>query len=130
MLAAHDTNPDTAASPRDERRTTPRADVHLRIDAHGEHEFWTGLTMNIAEGGVFVATHETLPPGTIVTLHVALPRIGEILTLGEVHWRRRYTGDDDVPPGLGIKFVRLDLEAAAAVHEFITTVRAPLLFET
>jgi uncharacterized protein (TIGR02266 family) len=114
---------------RRQKRATPRAIAYLCIDLCSEHNFWTGLTMNISEGGVFVATHEILPVGSPVALHLELPRERRIMVLGEVRWSRAYTGDDDVPPGLGIKFVGLDLESLSAIRRFMTKIREPLLFE-
>lgn len=114
---------------RPDERKSPRAIAYLCIDLCSEHNFWTGLTMNISEGGVFVATHVMLEPGSLVGLHLELPNETRIMTLGEVRWSRAYTGDDDVPPGLGIKFVGLDLSGLGAIRKFITTIREPLLFE-
>lgn len=114
---------------REDERKAPRAIAYLCIDLCSEHNFWTGLTMNISEGGVFVATHVMLQPGALVGLHLELPNQKRIMTLGEVRWSRSYTGDDDVPPGLGIKFVGLDLQALNSIRKFINTIREPLLFE-
>lgn len=115
---------------RKEERRNPRVVAYLCIDLCSEHNFWTGLTMNISEGGVFVATHQLLEPGSLVGLHLELPNHGaRIMTLGEVRWSRAYTGDDDVPPGLGIKFIGLDLASLSAIRKFVMTMREPILFE-
>jgi len=115
---------------RADERTSPRANAYLCIDLCSEHNFWTGLTMNLSEGGVFVATHVLLPPGTLVGLHLELPRNPHrIMTLGEVKWSRAYTGNDDVPPGLGIQFLGLDEKSLLAIRKFVMTIREPLLFE-
>ena len=112
-----------------EHRKSPRAIAYLCIDLCSEHNFWTGLTMNISEGGVFVATHVCLEPGTLVGVHLELPNQQRIMTIGEVRWSRTYTGDDDIPPGLGLKFIGLDLKSLAAIRKFVTTIREPMLFE-
>lgn len=113
-----------------QRRKTPRANAYLCIDLCSEHNFWTGLTMNLSEGGVFVATHVILPVGTLVGLHLELPRQSKrMMVLGEVRWTRAFTGNEDVPPGLGIQFIGLDLDSLAAIRVFVMTTRAPLLFE-
>lgn len=110
------------------QRKHPRANAYLCIDLCSEHNFWTGLTMNISEGGVFVATHVLLEPGSLVALHLELPAT-RILTLGEVRWTRPYTGDDDIPPGMGIQFTGLDVASLQAIRKFVTSVREPILFE-
>ncbi|MFO0735315.1 MAG: PilZ domain-containing protein [Labilithrix sp.] len=129
MGAALKITPEEDFRVREDERKSPRAIAYLCIDLCSEHNFWTGLTMNISEGGVFVATHVMLPAGSLVGLHLELPSHKRIMTLGEVRWSRTYSGDDDVPPGLGIKFVGLDLASLAAIRKFITTIREPLLFE-
>ena len=117
--------------PRTQMRRTPRANAYLCIDLCSEHNFWTGLTMNLSEGGVFVATHVLLPTGSLVGLHLELPPTTSqrIMTLGEVKWSRAYTGNDDVPPGLGIQFVGLDEPSLLAIRRFVTTIREPFVVE-
>ncbi len=112
-----------------QKRKGPRTNAYLCIDLCSQHNFWTGLTMNLSEGGVFVATHEILPTRSLVGLHLDLPREKRITTLGEVRWSRAYSGNDDVPPGIGIQFVGLDLQSMAAIRRFISSIREPLLFE-
>ena len=129
MGAARKITPEEEFRVREDERRAPRAIAHLCIDLCSEHNFWTGLTMNISEGGVFVATHVLLPVGSLVGLHLELQNQARIMTLGEVRWSRAYSGDDDIPPGLGIKFVGLDLGALASIRKFIMTIREPILFE-
>jgi uncharacterized protein (TIGR02266 family) len=130
MGAAHKIDQDDVEFElRAHRRRAPRANAYLCIDLCSQHNFWTGLTMDLSEGGVFVATHEILPVGSLVGLHLELPREKRIMTLGEVRWTRAFTNDDDIPPGLGIRFVGLDLASLTAIRRFITTIREPLLFE-
>lgn len=112
-------------------RRHPRASVSLTIGLSTEHNFWSGITLNVSEGGVFVATHQVAPVGTVVSLSLFLPgRTAPLVALGEVRWTRPYTGNDDVPPGLGVRFVQIDLEALDAVRTFVESVRDPLYFET
>jgi uncharacterized protein (TIGR02266 family) len=111
-------------------RRSPRACVYVSIDVFSEHNFWTGLTMNMSEGGVFVATHHTAPVGTTLVVNMMLPfETQAIVTLAEVRWVRDYTGQDDVPPGLGLQFVDLDESSLAKIRKFVTTVREPLYFD-
>ena len=56
-----------------EARTAPRASAYVCIDVFSDHNFWTGLSMNISEGGVFIATHHDVPVGTTIVLHMSLP---------------------------------------------------------
>jgi uncharacterized protein (TIGR02266 family) len=115
-----------AVEPRIEMRRSVRANAFLCVDLCTESDFWTGLSMNISEGGMFVATHVALPTGALVGLHFELPRHPpRIMTLGEVRWSREYTGNDDVPPGLGIRFVGLDEASILAIRKFVASIREP-----
>ena len=97
-------------------RIVPRASVHVSVDMFSEHNFWSGLTMNVSEGGVFVATHAEAKPGTMLILNLDLPGCDEpIVTLAEVRWTRAFNKDSDVPPGLGLQFVALDAVSFAKI---------------
>lgn len=113
-----------------DERVVPRTTVNVEIDLYSEHNFWSGLTMNMSEGGVFVATHRAVPPGTMLVLEMQLPDGGDpIVALAEVRWTRDYTGDPDVPPGLGLQFASLDDAALARVRSFVEGVREPLFYD-
>jgi uncharacterized protein (TIGR02266 family) len=111
-------------------RAATRAAVYVCVDLSSEHNFWSGLTMNMSDGGLFVATHNIVPVGTQLVLNMVLPFETEpIILLSEVRWTRPYSGQDDVPPGLGLRFVELDAGALAKIKRFVATVREPLFFD-
>lgn len=112
----------------DERRHD-RKNVYGSIDIFSEHNFWTGLTMNMSEGGVFVATHKLLAVGAMVVVNLSLPGGETITTLGQVRWTREYSETNDASPGLGIQFMNLDARMLAAIRRFVANVREPILFE-
>jgi uncharacterized protein (TIGR02266 family) len=114
----------------DETRAEPRAAVYASVDLFSEHNFWSGLTMNMSEGGLFVATHNVVPVGTTLVLHMLLPFEREpVVTLAQVRWTRAYTDQHDVPPGLGLQFVDPDAKSLKKIKKFVATVREPLFFE-
>lgn len=111
-------------------RVVPRASVQVAVDIASEHNFWTGITMNISEGGVFVATHRLEPKGASLVVELTLPEDEKpILALAEVRWTRDYTESSDAPPGLGLKFVSIDSSALERIRAFVERVREPILFE-
>jgi len=111
-------------------RGAPRATAHVAIDIQSEHNFWSGLTMNMSEGGVFVATYHVVPVGTLLAVQLQLPfRDEPIVALAEVRWTRGYSGQDDVPPGLGLQFVDVDEASLVAIRRFVETVREPLFYD-
>lgn len=113
-----------------ETRAEVRSAVYASVDLFSEHNFWSGLTMNMSEGGLFVATHNVVPVGTTLILHMVLPFEEEaVVTLAQVRWTRAYSGQDDVPPGLGLQFHETDAGSLAKIKKFVATVREPLFFE-
>lgn len=111
-------------------RRSARASVYVNVDITSEHNFWTDMTMNIAEGGVFVATHQEVPLGTVLVVHMMLPHErAAIIALAEVRWTRAYSGQADVPPGLGLAFAHVEDDGLARIRRFVATVREPLFFE-
>ncbi|CAN5775028.1 hypothetical protein BH11MYX4_BH11MYX4_29460 [soil metagenome] len=111
-------------------RVEPRAAVYASVDLFSENNFWSGLTMNMSDGGVFVATHNVVPVGTVLVLNLLLPFEKEpVITLAQVRWSRAYTGQADVPPGLGLQFVDTDPRSLAKIRKFVATMREPLFYD-
>jgi uncharacterized protein (TIGR02266 family) len=113
-----------------DERTVPRTSMQVSIDVYSEHNFWSGLTMNISEGGVFVATQKEMRPGTMLIVDMKLPSEDEpIIALAEVRWTRSFSSDPDIPAGLGLKFVHLCDESFDKIRRFAERVREPIFFE-
>ena len=111
-------------------RTNIRINVEFEVTLTGPHIFFTGFTMDISEGGVFVATHQIFPIGTEFKLHMI---IGEdtLEIDSKVIWVR---GEDGAnisghEPGMGLKFMVLDERALAIVSAFIKK-REPLFYDS
>ncbi|MDB4944040.1 MAG: Signal recognition particle receptor protein FtsY [Labilithrix sp.] len=113
-----------------EERDSRRENIYAAVDLFSEHNFWSGLTMNMSEGGLFVATHTTVPSGTRLLLHLLLPfEKAPLVVEAEVRWSRPYSGQADVPPGLGLRFVDVDPPTLKKIKKFVATVREPLFYE-
>lgn len=106
------------------RRQLPRKRFEVSIDLHSRSNFYTGITENISEGGVFIATDERLPLGTRVDLAFALPGGEEIRTHGVVRWVREPAGN--LAGGMGLGFEEVSEEAYLAIREFLES-RAPIV---
>jgi len=110
-------------------RVHERAPLNVEVTLDSDHTFYAGVTSDIGEGGVFVATYVPPPIGTLVRLSLTLPSQGEWLVTGVVRWVRDLrTQNDDLPSGCGIQFVEVPREALDAIREFVA-LRDPLLFE-
>jgi uncharacterized protein (TIGR02266 family) len=100
------------------RRTAKRLVVQLAVGLQSEHNFYQGLSENISEGGLFIATHQLLSIGTTLTLEFGLPGRSEKVTVqGTVRWVRDAAGSHS--PGMGVAFTEMDADTLAAVKEFI-----------
>jgi uncharacterized protein (TIGR02266 family) len=101
----------------DERRRQPRQGCELEVEFLGDSHLITGLSQDISEGGVFVATYQQLPLGTTVTLGLELPG-GRIEAHGVVRWLRQEVEELDQRPGFGVAFTQLSSDAVAALGAF------------
>src|SRR3954451_8258819 len=93
---------ETAGAP---RRSFTRFDVELDVSLESESNFYLGLTENLSEGGLYIATHVLKPIGTRLEVSFKLPqRPDPIRAIGVVRWVREYSETSDTPPGLGVRF--------------------------
>ena len=99
-----------------ERRQRGRLGCEFEVEFLHDTYLIAGLTQDISEGGVFVATYRTLPLGTQVTLALELP-VGRVEVRGEVRWVRPELEESEQRPGLGVAFTELTAEALAALRQ-------------
>jgi len=105
----------------DERRIDTRFDMHVEVGLQSDNAFYTGLTQDIGQGGLFVATHDVRRIGERLTVKFTLPhREQAIVADTEVRWvRDRST--KDAPQGMGLRFLHLSPDNEAAITEFLAT---------
>lgn len=114
----------------EEQRAHPRLAVEVEVSMHTQHNFYTGLTENLSEGGLFVATYENIPIGTSISVTVRLPNQNAIKAEGTVRWVREHSDfTEDVSPGIGVQFTDLQPDDRRVIESFIKT-RAPLFYES
>lgn len=117
---------DRSAPAPDERRTTPRVGVRVDVSLYSESQFFAGVSEDLGEGGVFVATYAPLPIGTEIDLVFTLPTNHEIRTSGVVRWVRSV--DCETVPGFGVQFGRLAVLDIDAIRTFLRH-RPPLVWD-
>lgn len=111
------------------RREHDRFGVELDVTVTSDHNFYAGFVENMSVGGIFIATHQLKPVGSLLEFAVNLPgREQPIKGTGEVRWVRLYSEASNVPPGMGIKFQQLDPESLKAIQEFLAQ-REPLFYD-
>jgi uncharacterized protein (TIGR02266 family) len=116
-----------AQPPHEEHRASPRTSLAVELHLASESHFFTGLSGDISEGGVFVSTYRELAVGSLVDIEFSLPGSDRTLhARGEVRWHR--DASPDVPPGVGIAFEELPDEDRALIHRFCS-LRPPLYYD-
>lgn len=88
-------------------RYSERFDLEFEVN-HDSH-FYAGLSQDISEGGLFVATYHYVPVGTPLRLSLELPDGERVEARGEVRWVREVVLGD-APPGIGVAFTELPPE--------------------
>ena len=110
-------------------RRFERLDLEVEVDMVSEHNFFTGFSCNVSEGGLFVATYRVRDVGSLVEITFTLP--GDetpIVARTEVRWVRHHVNGSSVPPGMGLSFVDISPESVARISSFIKA-RDPLFYE-
>ena len=118
---------DALAAVAEELRASQRVavgvDIHLASDSH----FFSGLSGDISEGGLFLSTYRSLPVGSAVEIEFSLPGSGTPLhARGEVRWLREHSTGQ--PQGVGIAFDHLEEDDRERIHRFCT-MRPPLYYD-
>lgn len=111
-------------------RVHARRSVQAVVDFVSDSNFYNGLSENLSEGGIFVATYAHASLGEHVKIRFELPDdAGPIEAEGEVRWLRLYNQDaPEVMPGMGLRFTQILPRDAARVAEFVQA-REPLFYE-
>ncbi len=113
----------------DARRNHERHDVELEVSLESESNFYLGLTENLSEGGLFIATHVLKPMGSRVEVSFKLPHVAEaIKAVGVVRWIRQYSETSDTSPGMGVRFEAISPEQVEQIRHFLSA-RAPLFYD-
>lgn len=110
------------------QREHTRVNLKTNITLGSESNFFTGFSTDISEGGVFVATVETVPRGTKVDLDLVLPGGRPLKASGVVRWLREPNDHTpDLMPGVGVQFQDLQPEMASLITDFARK-REPLFY--
>lgn len=115
-----------AGSDRRRRSESRRVFVEVEIGLTTDSHIYTGLSLDVSTGGVFVATYEPAAPGTPVSMHFVLPDGFAVNADGVVRWTRAATSD--APPGMGVAFAQISVDALNHIAAFCAS-RPPLYFD-
>ncbi len=122
------TQKDSADDNRRQDRFPIALEVHVSLSS--EHNFYTGFTDNISEGGLFVATVNVQPIGTRCSFMFTLePNPEAIQVEGEVRWVREAHADSEMPSGMGIMFRGIQPDAKGRINSFIDKRRDSIFYD-
>jgi uncharacterized protein (TIGR02266 family) len=111
----------------DEHRASKRISLAVELHLASESHFFSGLSGDISEGGVFVSTYRALAMGSLVDIEFSLPGSDRTIhARGEVRWHR--DASPGATPGVGIAFEELADEDRSVIHRFCT-MRPPLYYD-
>ncbi|MEM8607610.1 MAG: hypothetical protein AAGF92_10915 [Myxococcota bacterium] len=106
-----------------------RRRIEANLGATTQSNFYVGFSGEIAHGGVFLATYESLGKDTSVSMLVTLPGGFEFECDGYVRFVRDpmdFTSESE--PGMGIQFESLSDEARELALRFVRQ-RAPMFYD-
>ncbi len=115
-------------TPSIEHRVSDRIDLKIEIGLGSPNNFFTGYSLNISHGGLFVATHLPEAIGTLLVLHFMLPETGrEIHTTAKVAWVQEFNPmHAETQPGMGLRFINLSPKDQDDVNEYIQNRQEPI----
>jgi uncharacterized protein (TIGR02266 family) len=94
-----------------------RAPVEIPIDVQASRDSFVATSSNIGLGGLFVTSERPFEIGDQFNLRFTLPDQPLAIAVGaEVRWLHQEPGRTS---GIGLRFVRLPVLAAAAIQEFL-----------
>ncbi|RME19209.1 MAG: TIGR02266 family protein, partial [Deltaproteobacteria bacterium] len=106
-----------------DRRGSKRVPVNLLVKVKYEniHQFIEHFATNIGKGGMFLQSRKPYPVGTIIDFEIRLRSGQSVLKgRGEVVWARGpETTSPPKPPGVGIKFLKLDPASQKVLERII-----------
>ena len=110
------------------RRSTTRVELKAQVTVTSETNFFTGLSENISEGGVFISSLAPPELGTIIDAEISTGDGGQAIKVAaEVMWVRTEQGQ---PVGCGCRFLNVDEVTAARLKDFISRGgREPLFYD-
>lgn len=113
------TAPPPADAPSDDRRVETRLPLEVDIGFASDTNFYSGFSGDVSDGGLFVATYDVQPVGTLLSVSFVLPSGEQVTAKGRVQWTSEPHRDEDLAPGMGVAFEQISDEALESVRRFL-----------
>ena len=99
-------------------RHPPVFEVVLGTDA--ETNFFAGFEGSISSGGLFIATYDIYPIGTLLNVRATLPGGHMLDEESTVSWIREYNENTpDISPGMGVVFNNISQEDSQKIDSYM-----------
>ena len=103
----------------DDRRSSPRLDVILKVRFERKEDFQEALIHNISQMGVYLATDRPFDVGSQFLIEIDLPNDkGQIKGKCEVVWVNQVEAKD-YPKGMGVQFIELGGSDRERLEEYL-----------
>jgi uncharacterized protein (TIGR02266 family) len=96
-----------------------RMSIRLLVSFEANSSFYVGMTDNLSEGGVFIATRGVQSVGSRVDLGIQIPEQEPLRVRGTVIWQRSSGPTPGALPGMGIRFDDLSAYERARIRDLI-----------
>ncbi len=102
-----------------QHRRDPRAPLEVEVSLESDNNFYAGITGNVSQGGLFIATYTPPPMDSIVALDLRIE--GKVFRLrGLVCWVREPSrATEHAPAGCGLQWVALPTPALEVIDRFV-----------
>ena len=104
-------------------RKHPRGKKVLALSYEDHNGFMEAYTGNISQGGLFIKTKSPLDAGEEFLLKLNLPGISDPLKIEcKVVWTKKRGENVKQPPGMGVKFGKLDSDDYNVLTQYLKTI--------
>lgn len=103
-------------------RKDKRAPISLKVRFKSAtlDEFIEQYSADISRGGIFIKSKSPMSVGTLLKFEFRLKDESRLIHgVGRVVWKREEEGDSGKPPGMGIKFIKMDPESRSLVEQMV-----------
>lgn len=104
-------------------RKDERTDLSLKVRFKSANldEFVEHYSTDISRGGLFIKSKKPMAVGTLLKFEFQLKDQSRLIHgVGRVAWTRgEDVASDNAPPGMGIKFIKMDAESRDLVHNIV-----------
>ena len=119
LLGKREPEPEPTFPP-DARVPLPAPITVLRSDSDGGPKTFFGYAKNISRSGMMIGATSPKEPGTRYVLEIPIPALDLVATCTcEVVWKRDWAKQKCHEPGMGLRFLDLPEEIAAAIDNWL-----------